>query len=590
MIVGIAQAVWFIITGVWKVTVFLITLPFKILGWCWQVIKSLFSLLADAATMAADIIKTLLSLLGDLCIYIWNSLISFGETLWHFIVWVGTGLQLLGIVVWQNKWPLLGVLAVCLLVLTVWWAAISIYIRLVYGKKVVEYYPQSKNKRRQYYLKRGQKHGQETCYYHSGKINKTQMWYRGKKQGAFTIWYPTGEAYFVGQYNDDKLVEPVKVHYLEPLQPPTLDLTEIDKNYVSQKQQFCSECQQSYQKLTEAEDADKSVIYPKKLFKTVTGIRAYQDRKKAKQLVDVCSSWHKTACQTTRYYQRKMKESISDLGKIRLEVLQGVVGEFLGCLKDMNQKNKINYYELMGKIGITPQVAKEFGDIDMSVSKLSSNTLLVGTLGTFTAVSTPAAVTSAVAAYAAASTSTAISSLSGAAATNATLAWLGGGSIASGGGGMAAGAAVLSTATAAATGAVAIVTAGIIATVHYSNKLTKTTQQAADMAVNIARMEESWVIMNGIIQRANELTIATFEIQQKALAAISRLKPLTPDFDTDVEYYNQTFRTAARLVESLIGLVKVALLDEKGNLNEMGLKEIAQTRKMIKNTELVTYE
>jgi hypothetical protein len=45
--------------------------------------------------------------------------------------------------------------------------------------------------------------------------------------------------------------------------------------------------------------------------------------------------------------------------------------------------------------------------------------------------------------FAAASTGTAISTLSGAAATNATLAWLGGGSIAAGGGGVAAGTAVM---------------------------------------------------------------------------------------------------------------------------------------------------
>jgi hypothetical protein len=45
--------------------------------------------------------------------------------------------------------------------------------------------------------------------------------------------------------------------------------------------------------------------------------------------------------------------------------------------------------------------------------------------------------------FAAASTGTAISGLSGAAATNATLAWLGGGTLAAGGGGMAAGAVVL---------------------------------------------------------------------------------------------------------------------------------------------------
>lgn len=58
----------------------------------------------------------------------------------------------------------------------------------------------------------------------------------------------------------------------------------------------------------------------------------------------------------------------------------------------------------------------------------------------------------------AASTGTAISSLSGAAATNAALAWLGGGTLAAGGGGVAAGAAIVS---AVSTGGAVIAIAGV---------------------------------------------------------------------------------------------------------------------------------
>ena len=59
-----------------------------------------------------------------------------------------------------------------------------------------------------------------------------------------------------------------------------------------------------------------------------------------------------------------------------------------------------------------------------------------------------------------AGTGTAISSLSGAAATNATLAWLGGGTLASGGGGMAAGAFVLG-------GVVTVAVVGVSAVTMY---------------------------------------------------------------------------------------------------------------------------
>ncbi|MBF2078227.1 MAG: hypothetical protein IGR76_06830 [Synechococcales cyanobacterium T60_A2020_003] len=73
-------------------------------------------------------------------------------------------------------------------------------------------------------------------------------------------------------------------------------------------------------------------------------------------------------------------------------------------------------------------------------------------------VVTGPAVMSLVMSFAAASTGTAISTLSGAAATNAALAWLGGGAIAAGGGGMVAGAMMLAALT---TGGAAIAAIGI---------------------------------------------------------------------------------------------------------------------------------
>ena len=72
-----------------------------------------------------------------------------------------------------------------------------------------------------------------------------------------------------------------------------------------------------------------------------------------------------------------------------------------------------------------------------------------------------AATTSLVAAFGTCSTGAAISSLSGAAATNATLACLGGGAVSAGGGGMAVGAAVLG-------GIVVVATIAVAATVTWA--------------------------------------------------------------------------------------------------------------------------
>lgn len=96
-----------------------------------------------------------------------------------------------------------------------------------------------------------------------------------------------------------------------------------------------------------------------------------------------------------------------------------------------------------------------------------------------------------------ASTGTAISALSGAAATNAALAWLGGGAVAAGGGGMAAGNAILALAgpvgwTAAAVFAIG---GGLLA----YNKNKKAAEKATDEAIKVEKkIYNLKVLINGL--------------------------------------------------------------------------------------------
>ena len=83
---------------------------------------------------------------------------------------------------------------------------------------------------------------------------------------------------------------------------------------------------------------------------------------------------------------------------------------------------------------------------------------IIGGAMTVAGASAGTVVTVASAIGAAASTGTAIGTLSGAAATNASLAWLGGGAVAAGGGGMAAGSTILAT---VSTGGAVIAVAGV---------------------------------------------------------------------------------------------------------------------------------
>jgi hypothetical protein len=93
---------------------------------------------------------------------------------------------------------------------------------------------------------------------------------------------------------------------------------------------------------------------------------------------------------------------------------------------------------------VNVELQREDYSLDRIEASITAHDMAIsGTKGTVAGVSTALGAWALVGTYGVASTGTAIGALSGAAATNATLAWLGGGSLAVGGGGIAAGTAVL---------------------------------------------------------------------------------------------------------------------------------------------------
>lgn len=105
---------------------------------------------------------------------------------------------------------------------------------------------------------------------------------------------------------------------------------------------------------------------------------------------------------------------------------------------------------------------------------------------------------------ASASTGTAISTLSGVAAQNATLAWLGGGSLASGGMGIAGGTAVLG-------GLIigpALAIGGFMMASKAEEALTKAREYEAEIEVAIARIETSTSLLDAVQANARELALA----------------------------------------------------------------------------------
>lgn len=167
---------------------------------------------------------------------------------------------------------------------------------------------------------------------------------------------------------------------------------------------------------------------------------------------------------------------------------------------------------------------------------------------------------------ASASTGTAISSLGGAAATNATLAWLGGGSLAAGGGGMAMGMLVLG---GLVTGPSLAVLGHIVGNKAeaaqadaYSNL-----ESAKTFEENAKLVEQKLIAIQNVVVLANAVFSSTTTRLRKS---VHMLKAVIEENGTDYSKYSQenretVFRTV-KLAQILKAMIDTPIMDNGGNL------------------------
>lgn len=318
-----------------------------------------------------------------------------------------------------------------------------------------------------------------------------------------------------------------------------------------------------------------------KIGRVVTGYEAYDSRKKAKEAKELADRMVANIEEENRRRREESNRVLSDFGKTKLELLKTCLSPFLGYLKVMGNNYKDKEYEFGGKINLDQLDIDTLESIEMNASTAGKIAVASTGVATIALCGVPAATTSAVMAFGAASTGTAISSLSGAAATNATLAWLGGGSLAAGGGGMAAGSAVLGAITATTTGVFALAAAGIVASAYYSKKYTEATAYLEEVKKARAKAKLGWAAMEAINQRAIELESVMKRLCERISDKLLYLEPLIYDFQIEDEYYLNTFRETSLLVKSLSEIAQVPLIDKNGMLSNESSVTLANTQKIL---------
>lgn len=270
------------------------------------------------------------------------------------------------------------------------------------------------------------------------------------------------------------------------------------------------------------------------------------------------------------------------LGESELAAYDGPIRDFVGLFERMKNV-ELTDLELEG----VPEFVRSFDvdvrDVDFSAVDALKTMAAGGGAGAAAGLTALAAVGT----FASASTGTAISALGGAAATNATLAWLGGGAVAAGGGGMAAGAVVLG-------GIVALPVLAIGGLViHHKGRqaLAEAKEDAAKAEIVIQEMENARTMARGIRLRAKRITSLVdqlAELGRQRNEVLRHLVGRNDDYATYDEHDRRAVMLAASIAKTLRTVMDVPVIDEGGTLTSESREAIEAAEQLLADPNQTT--
>lgn len=274
------------------------------------------------------------------------------------------------------------------------------------------------------------------------------------------------------------------------------------------------------------------------------GLDAKEKFSEAKELADFAKSKYDRHYKSLESSKEETNKKLEELGKIRVEVFTNQIRHFVNFLR--KGRAKLDNYAFH-KEGI-PNIEEYAHGLEVSIA-VATSALNSGVTGAMAALGAYGAVT----AFGAASTGTAIASLAGIAAQNATLAWLGGGSLAAGGLGIAGGTMVLGGIAAGA----GLAAGGIILDKKAEESLTAAHEYYSKVEIEIEKMENIKTALTAIIKNVDEISDAIRQMAARYDAIVA-----TKDLEQD-----ENKRILIPVGMALANLLKIPVLDETGKAN-----------------------
>lgn len=285
------------------------------------------------------------------------------------------------------------------------------------------------------------------------------------------------------------------------------------------------------------------------------GVGAAKTTQKAKDLTREAEKIFDKAKEKLEKARKEASASLEQFGKLKLEIWDGEISRFVTLfekLKDVELTGDVSLDELARKT-ISKAELLRMRDVSLKAGELVSGGL--GAVGSGALIGV--ASYGGVATFAAASTGTAISTLGGAAATNATLAWLGGGALGSSAGamGMAGGAAVLGGLVAGP----ALLVGGAVLSAKAKAGLAKARANYAEAEKAVEELKTAKSAVRGIGRIAGEFSEATRGFRERFRSVLDRLSAVIDSAGTAFPTYTKGQKEIVWLSVECAGVMKSLL-------------------------------
>lgn len=281
-----------------------------------------------------------------------------------------------------------------------------------------------------------------------------------------------------------------------------------------------------------------------------TGVHGATTMKGAKGALSSAQRRYDGSLRRLKTAESEAAENMDALGTLELETLDSF-GEFSDLIAKIQERPAFAEYHTQDGAVVCEYEPQKWKEASLGASVLLGSVAGAGA-GTVGALAAGGATTAAVMAVGTASTGAAISSLSGAAATNATLAALGGGSLAAGGGGMALGSAVLG----ASTLGIGLLVGGVIFSLTGKQFSKKAKEAEAQMREDAHKMDQICIYLDKLseISAAYRKSIQDVQrVYQHCLAAMR--DTIEVQKKTNWNLYTAKERQNINIAVGLVGLL-----------------------------------